>query len=227
MSTELIVPEELETEMVSIHCSTFAVIDQGSRNHAMEFLKEIKGTANRIKEYWAPLKKQASDAHKAIVAREKKMLDPLEAKEKEVKAIVVAFDAEQERIRQAEQRRLQAEADAKAEAERQRLLKEAAKLKTPELREERMAAAEAVIAPTVVVAPQVAKGAGEATVTRWKARLVDKDALIRSAAEGDWMAKSFLQFDQVAANKQAVASKNNIPVRGVEFYADETLSVRA
>lgn len=230
MSTELIVPEELESEVVApvlMHASGIVVSDQPTRDAAMEFLKSVKAAAKRVKEYWEPKKTKAHAAWKEIVAAETQMLDPLTAAEATVKQKVVAFDAEQERIRIAEQRQLQAEADAEAERERQRLLKEAAKLKTPELREERMAAAEAVIAPTVVVAPAVAKGKGEATVTRWRAELVSKQELVASAANGNGLAMALLCFDQVAANKQAVASKNNIPVPGVRFLSETTMSVRA
>jgi len=230
MSTELIVPEELQNDVVApvlMHAQDIAVSDQPTRDAAMEFLKAIKGAQKKAQEYWAPLKTKAHAAWKQIVAAESEMLDPLTGAEATVKQKVVAFDQEQERIRIAEQRRLQAEADAKAEAERQRLLKEAAKLKTPELKEERLAAAEAVIAPTVVVAPSVAKGPGEATVKRWSARLTSMQELVASAAAGNGLALALLQFNQVAANKQATATKNNISVPGVEWVCDETLAVRA
>lgn len=220
--------EQVEQEIAPVveQANDIVVTDQNTRDAAMTFLKEVKKAQKRVQEFWGPLKTSAHDAWKRVVAAEKSMLDPLNQSEQVVKKVIVVFDREEEAKRLAEQKRLQAEAEAKAEAERQRLLKQAQKLKTPELKEQRVAEAQSVVAPTVSVAPSVEKTQGEATVKRWKARLVSMQELVASAAAGNGLAFTLLEFNQVAANKQAVATKNNVPVPGVEFYAEESLSVR-
>jgi hypothetical protein len=52
------------------------------------------------------------------------------------------------------------------------------------------------------------------------------ETLVRAAANRNAIAVNLLTFDQAAANKQAVATCNNITVPGVEFYAEKSLSVR-
>lgn len=221
------IEQEVSTAVARVHTAVFAVIDQGSRDHAVEFLKDIKATEKKVKEYWGPLKKRASDAHKAIVAKENEMIVPLRAKEHEINRIVLAFDRKVERKRREMEARLQAEADEKARRERNRLLKEANKLKTPELKEQRIAEAETVSAPAIQVEPDIERTDGESTVRTWKAKLVNFHALVKAAADGNEAAMSLLQYHAVAANKLARAVKDNMTVPGVEFYEEESLRIRS
>jgi hypothetical protein len=122
---------------------------------------------------------------------------------------------------------LQAEADAQAEAERKRAMAAAAKLKTPELREARIEAAQEIAAPVVQVAPAVAKAAGEATVTRWKAELVSLPDLIRAAAGGNQAAASMLAYDSAAGNGFARGTKGAVQVPGLRVYSEQGMSLRA
>ena len=74
--------------------------------------------------------------------------------------------------------------EAPAAAERERAMKAAAKLKTDELREQRMAEADQIAAPVVQVAPAVERMEGEVARVTWKAELTDMGALVQAAANG-------------------------------------------
>ena len=82
--------------------------------------------------------KGAHAAWKAAVAHRDSVAKPIDEAEAIVKKRIAEYVYKQRRIAEAERARLQADADAKAEAERRRALAAAEKLKTPELREERI-----------------------------------------------------------------------------------------
>jgi len=99
--------------------------------------------------------KTAHAAWKAAVAHRDSVAKPIDDAERFVKRRIADYAYDQRRIAEAEQRRLQAEADAKAEVERRRALAAAEKLKTPELKAERIEQAETIVAPVVTVAAAV------------------------------------------------------------------------
>jgi hypothetical protein len=151
-------------------------------------------------------------------------LEALRTADDHQKALALAYDAERERIRREDQRRLQAIADETARKERERLEKEAAKLKTPEKREAKLEQAAAVVAPVVTIAaPEKPKG--ESTRKLWRARLTDKAALIQAAAQGNEIAASCLAFDQKAANTFA-SRIHAVPVPGIDWYDVDSLAMR-
>ena len=76
----------------------------------------------------------------------------LEDAAKKVKQTIIGWQVAEAAKAERERQRLQAEAEERARRERERLEKEAARLKTPELREQRLEQAAAVIAPVVQVA---------------------------------------------------------------------------
>lgn len=192
------------------------VMSVQDRTGALEICKRIKEQKTAVVNHFAEIKSKAYSAWKAIVAKEKSYTDRLDAVERKIKSAVLVYDREQEAIRRAEQRRLQAEADERARRERERLEKEAARLKTPELKEERLAQAQAVVAPVVEVAPIAPKVEGVSTRKTWKARVVDAGQVPRE----------FMVVNETALNAYARATKGKMPVAGVEFYEEESLAVR-
>ena len=200
------------------------VSTQETANDAMQRLSVIKGMRKKVVDWFAPMKSAAAAAHKAIVAREKEITDVADQAEQVVKVKVMSWQQAERAKAESEQRRLQAEADERARIERARLAKEAAKLKTPELREGRLEAAAAVVAPVVTVAAPVASAAGTSVRKTWRAVLVSKDLL---ANAGTATAASLLIFDQKAADAFARATKGSVPVPGVRFEEVESLSVRS
>lgn len=115
--------------------------------------------------------------------------------------------------------RAAAEAAARAakEQEKAQLIIEAAEAKIAY--QEQVAP---VIAPTPIAAPEI-KGFSSRTV--WKARVTDKQALIRSAAERTDIA-ALLLVDEKAANRLAGALKNALNVPGLEAYEEKVASSR-
>ena len=205
---------------------SLTVATSDDANSAMSKLSEIKRIRKSVCDWFAPMKKAASEAHKAIVSREKEITDVADEAERVVKDKVLAWQQEQQRLAAAEQARLQAEADEKARRERERLEKEAAKLKTPELRQERLEQAASIVAPVVTIAAPVATAAGTSTRKTWRAELVDIGKLIE-AAPGNATAASLLVFNEQAANAFARATKGNVAIPGVKFVEVENLSVRS
>jgi hypothetical protein len=202
------------------------VRNQEERTGALEFAKRVKAAQKRVADFFEPLKTSAHKTWKAITSREAELLDPLKSAEQTVKRKVLDYDSEQERLRLAEQRRLQAEADERARKEQERLERQAEKVKTPERREALLEQAAMVVAPVVEVA-QPEKVKGESTRRTWKAVLTDKTALLRAAAEGNDLAASLLNFDQTAANRLAVSTKGAITVAGVSWIQEATLAIGA
>lgn len=203
---------------------TLTIRTAEERFAAVQRARECKAGKAAVIEFFRESKTKADQAHKAICAAEKRFTDKFDYIERRVKDEANRFDKEQETIREKERARLQAIADEKARKERERLEKEAEKLKTPELKEARLEEAAAIVAPVVQVAePEKAKG--EATKLFWKARLVDKGALIAAAANGNDLAATLLSFDQYAANKTASATKGNVTLSGVEFYSLRNLAI--
>jgi hypothetical protein len=191
---------------------------------AADFLKAIKAAQKKVADHFGPMKAAAHAAWKKITATEAEAAQPLVEAERGVKRLMIDYQAEQERIRQAEQRKLQAEADALAASARKALEAKAAKMKTEAKREEYMERAAEVAAPVVTVAPVVPTVTGQAIRTTWKARLIDMQSLT-GIPPGD-VRLSLIAFDQSAANKLAVATKGALAVQGVEWYQEQSLASR-
>jgi hypothetical protein len=185
------------------------------RAEAIDTLKRVKEQRVAVVEFFRDMKAKAHMAWKAITEKESGYLGVLDQVERTVKGVVLSYDQEQEAARVAEEQRLQAEADAKAEAERARLLREAARTKNPALKEAKLEQAEAVVAPTVSVAPTIERQAGESTRTTWKARVLNPMIVPRK----------WLVVDEKKLNAYARETEGKETVPGVEFYPDQTLGI--
>ena len=216
--TAVEVSSEIQTKVSGIErwSQEVAIVTVQDRINAIEHLRMAKTWRKKVADWFKPSKDAANKAHKAITAQEKSLTDPIDMAERSVKAKINAWDQNQERIRQEEQRKLQAAADEKARKERLRLEAQAAKLKTPELKAERLEMADEVVAPVVTVAP-VEKVSGTAKSKIWKARVVDVSMVPR-----EWMT-----VNESALNAFARSTKGVVPVAGVEFYAESNLSIRS
>lgn len=194
--------------------ANLVVADNETRTGVIEGIKSVKKRRDEIVEFFAVMKSTAHKAWKAIVSKEKSYTDILDRVERIVKSKVLVYDDALRKKHEFERRLLQAEVDRKAEKERQRLLKESEKLKTPQLKEERLEAAAAVTAPVVEVAvPEKQKG--EATRKIWKARVIDPDKV----------PKEWWIIDEKALDAFAKATKGNKEVPGVQFYSEDQLAI--
>ncbi len=77
---------------------------------AGQLIKGIKGLMNDIKDTFGPLKKKASESHKAVVKEEAERLTPLQEAEGIIKGKMTGYLIEEEKKRKVLQARLEAEA---------------------------------------------------------------------------------------------------------------------
>ena len=222
---QAVVELKKQSSVVLSWAQSLVVSTKADADQAMTRLSELKGIRRKWCDYWKPLKDAAKAAHSAICGKENEGTAIIDDAERTVKGKVLAWQQAERAKADEAQRKAQAEADEAARRERERLEKEAARLKTPEKKQERLEQAAAVAAPVVMVAAPVVTAAGTATRSTFKAECVDLAALIAAAVPGS-LAASFLVFDQKAADAFARATKGKTPVAGVRFREVESLSVR-
>lgn len=73
---------------------------------ATDFMRNIMNMKQKISTYWKEPKKQAADAHKAIVKKEKEMLEPIENCEKILRKKISLYITEQKRLAMLEEERM-------------------------------------------------------------------------------------------------------------------------
>jgi len=112
--------DEVEGRALSIvdQAKAVTVTDAETYTAAGALWKQIGEMIKEVKDAFDPICEAANRAHKAATAKRASFLDPLTAAQKSVKGLMEAWDAEQERLRKAEEARL--EAERKAEEERLR-----------------------------------------------------------------------------------------------------------
>jgi hypothetical protein len=126
------VDPKLVTEITEAVTTASHIIVNSKETHeaASNAVLSLDGYIKKVKEYWQEPKEIAFKMHKGIVAKEAEMLNPMVEQRKAIVSRISAYLTEEDRKRQEEFKRLQAEQRAKEEAERNRLLEEAAKAET-------------------------------------------------------------------------------------------------
>jgi len=121
----LVETEEVETKALTIvdQAKAVTVTDSKTYTAAGMLWKSIGDMIKEVKDTFDPICEKAFAAHKEATGKRAKYLDPLTVAQKSVKQIMSAYDAEQERIRKAEEERLAAIA-RKEEEERRRIEQE-------------------------------------------------------------------------------------------------------
>lgn len=180
-----------------------------------EQLIGVKDYGRRVADYFRPLKRAQDQAKAAILDAEKQLSVPLAQAESALKLAMSKYTTAQEQIRQAEQRRLQAEADERARRDREALEKKAAKMKTEAKQEEYRERAAAVVAPVVQVPKTTPKVAGVTTRRVWKWKV--DDALV--------VPREFLMIDKPRLDQIARSLGDQLKVPGITFFQEEQLAV--
>ena len=150
--------------------------------------------------------------HKRWVGLRDRFVTPLEASRKEIKGKVLSWQ-ETERVKAEEEtRRLQAAADEKARREQEALLKKSASMKTEAKQVQYQEAAQAVIAPTVVVeAPK----SGMRVSRVWTVKSVD-EAKFFAALATDRNLQGFVTIERTKLARGKAANPS-MTIPGVEF----------
>lgn len=221
MATAVIEPDttavEQETALVVREAEAFEIVNTASYEAAGAFLVRVKNVRKQIDEVYGPHVKEAHRLHKNLVAAKKSHEQPLDNAERIVKGKVGNYQREQERIRREEEDRLRVIARKEAE---ERQLAEAAELEAQGRAEEAEQVIEhPVVPPAVVVPSSVPKLKGVSTSTKWKHRIVNESLIPRTYQK--------LVPDVEKLKAHATSYRNSVPVAGVEFYPDDSVSVRS
>jgi len=192
--------------------SEIVVRDAESYQMAGETWKSLTALEKKIKAYWEEDVSAALKLHRSLVAKRDAMLIPVGEQKNTLRLGMKSFEDEQERIRRAEQARL--EEDARKAAE------EAALAQAVALEQNgHKAAAEAVIAapvvaPAVYVPKTTPTGFGNATRRVWGAEVTDLMALVKAVAAGTVPIQA-IEENTVFLNQQARALKSALQYPGV------------
>jgi hypothetical protein len=199
------------------------VTDIATRDEASENLRAVKGLMAEVTSVFGPMKQKAAEAHKTIVAAEKKQLEPLLLAEAYLKRELGAYEEVQRQARVDEARRLEAEARKRAEEE---ALLEAIHLEESGAKEE----AAAVLAAPIVVAPVIRpqeppKAAGVSYRTLYSAVVTDLGALVKAVAEGK-VPLAAIQPNMSVLDAQARSLKDTLAWPGVQVRSETSVSGR-
>lgn len=168
-----------------------------------EFCKKAEA---ELVEPWRQVKRDADAQMKRLATT---IIDPVMAVVNTLKGRLANQRAERQRIADEAARKAQAEIDAKVERERQAAIKAAEKLKTPELREQRMAEAESMVAPVIVAAVAKPVASKLATVTTWTFAIADA-----SKIPAEYMVPDMVKIGAVV---RVLKASTNIPgIRVIE-----------
>ena len=217
---ELAIREEVSG--VTIQVEGMTVDSEEAYLMAAELGTAIKTQARKVAEFFAPMKKRASDAHKEICAREKMMLSPLQAAERELKNKMGTFRLEEDR------RRREAEEQARRAAQEAQRLKEeeALALESQGRFEEASSAlaedeiAEGVV-KTGVYAPAPQKAAGVSVSKDWAITKIDHKQVPVEIAGA-----VIRPVDEAAIMRLIRATKGGIVIPGVEYAEKSRMSFR-
>ena len=208
--------KEVETKALTIveQAKSVKVADNQSYTNAGILWKQIGDMIKEVKETFDPICEAANKAHKEATGKRAKFLNPLVSAQKSIKQLMSAYDAEQERLRLEEERRL-FEIARKQEEER-RLMEAIAAEEAGEIEEAETIIEEQEYAPPVVVQKSIPKMEGGPVYrTIWSAEVVSIKDLCRAVSEGKASPELVLP-NMPALNKLAVALKNTLQVSGVK-----------
>jgi hypothetical protein len=242
MDTTTLVPTKealaTETQSWASRAAGLKIVDRESCTNASLLLRSIKSLRSQVAAFWEPhhdaaaeTKRKAEAARKLLADEQARMEAPLIEAERILKAGLLTFEADQERIRLDEERRLQAEAQRRAEM---LTLEAAAALETEAVKTgnaDMLAEAVDILgqpieAPVVSVAKAVPKVQGVTYRDAWKAHpTVDVKALAAAVASGAAPA-AFLVPDMTAINAFARATKGTHPVPGIRWFNDRQVTAR-
>lgn len=226
MSAEPFIPEteELEKEASDLvqRASGFAVIRNSEHYvEAAETRKAFNSLKKKITDFFTPLKRKQDEAKRALLDAEKAQLAPVERAIGAIDQGILAYQREQERQRQEEERHLR---EIARKQEEERRLQEAIELEADgdtEAAEEALTAP--VMAPIVRLAPAVPKVAGLSSRKTWEATVTNKLRFIHYVAEHPEM-QHLLDVNMPNANAMARSMKDAGTIPGLSFDEKSSLA---
>jgi hypothetical protein len=207
--------EEIKPEIaqISSRSQEIEINNQNEYEMAIAFARSIKERYSHLDDLRRRITRPLDDAKKGVMDLFRIPTEILSSSEYMVKSKMLQYQHKQEEWRIKEESRLRKEADD----EREKLLKKAQKLENQGYAEKaeeiKQQAAEVVAPPSIqlTIAP-----VGISTRVIWKARIIDANLVPRT----------YLIPDENMLNSMARASKGIISIPGVEFYADESVTIK-
>lgn len=207
---------ELEVKEVAIteRVKSLVIVTAEDYTTGAGYLREINGLRKEIGATFDPIIEQAHRAHKEAINQKKRHEEPLAQAERVIRGALAAYDAEQDRKKREEERRLQAEA-RKLEEERRLAEAVEAEQSGDQEQAEQIIAAPVYVAP-VVLAKETPKVDGVSFRDVWKFDIIDPDAVPRE----------YLTPDEKKIGGVVRALKGAAKIPGVRVYSEKTTAFR-
>lgn len=218
---------DLERRVLSLpdQARSLKVYDQETYNLATGRLRGCVSLRIEIVDHHKDMKSKAYQAHQAVCAAEKKLLDPVAEAEAILKHSIAVFETEQKRIEDERRRQAEAEERARAEAEREREI-EAAEAAGADAEEVAAICAEPLPlkAPTLPE-PTFQRARGISTANPWKAECTSLQLLVRAIAKGEANI-GLVMVNQPALNALARSTRGTLTVPGIKFFSEANVRAR-
>ena len=221
---------------IVLKANEFQVSNESDNARAAEFIREIKKGQKQVIKLFKNPKEKANEAHKAVIASEKLLLDPLEEAEKTVKDRVSEYITKLAEIRIENERKMREEeariaeeiakenarieeearkAEEVGDKEKQNKLKREAEIKEIKDRQDAEARQEEATMTHLINTP--AKTTGVYTTTTWTWE-------VENLAD---VPREYLIVNEKMLNGIAKSTKGSIKVPGIKFVPKTGISARA
>lgn len=191
--------------------SKITISSQTDYERAAEILKEVKSYLKQLEEDRKKITKPLDEAKKSVMELFRKPTEMLETVEREIKASMVNYMEEQERIARQKQIELQKLAEIEAERERKRLEKKLEKTKTEAKAEEIREEIRNIIPIAPIVTPSVQTPKNISYREKWSAVVVDFKAL----------PDEYKIPNQQLLDKVAQSTKGTLNIPGVKWEKEK------
>jgi hypothetical protein len=203
----------------------FGVNSQESYDLAAVRLRALVSLRIEILDHHKDMKARAYQAHQAVIAAEKKLLDPVAEAERIYKHRIGAYEAEQGRLEEEARAKAEAESHAQAAAQREREIEQA---EAAGADAEEVAAICAEPLPLVIPEPPPAtfqKAAGISIANAWKGECLSLAQLVKAIADGKANI-GLVMANGPAINALARATRGTLQVPGIRFFNQPAVRAR-
>lgn len=196
-----------------------------SYTNAVALGRLLQNAERGLAELFTPAKKQIDAVKKVVLDAEKEDIGAVTTAKQGIARKVQAWDAEQLKIKQEEERRLR---EIARKEEEERKLQEAIELEAQGEKEEavRVLDAPSLPPPVIVqtaVAPQIA---GKVSRKTYKAQVTNLRELVVAVAKGSVPLEA-VKADEVFLNRQATSYRMGLQYEGVTVVANESVNFRS
>lgn len=224
MSAVLTPEVQLEQRAASLpeQARALQIVDRPSFELAADRLRGVVELRREIEAHHAPMKQKAFEAHRTICAAERKLLEPVAEAERILKSGIGAWELQQRRLREEEERLIREE----AEREQAELIEAAAvEAEAQGATVEEVAAIieQPIILPKIAASTET-RVAGLSTAAVYGAEVVSLRDLCRAIADGK-ASPNFVAPNYTALNQAARAMRESFSVSGCRVVTTSSVRV--